>query len=529
MFDQPSLSYAEIIRLNAKRFHAKPAAVCGDEVLRWSDFQRRTSRVARGLADLGIKRGDRVCIVATNSIDVFVLIWGVVKAGGVIVLLNAALAPETQAIMAAGSRSRLLVADSRAVAGLASAGLASASLPEFALGRFVVGGGTVPDGWDEAADIWASASDADFSVDVAPSDTFCILYSSGSTGIPKGIECSHFSRLTYMMAFGWALNFTRTSVSCCATQLSTTGAWMVTLPSIYVGATIVLIDQYTPETFLAAIEKHRCTHTWMVPTQYLMALDSPDLPKRDVTSLSVLAYGGQAMAESTVGRLQAEFPNAGIYESGGTTEAYICVATPQDRADGKLKTIGRPLFGGDVRVISDKGVELPAGEIGEIVSYGPNLMKGYFDNPDANAAALWHDERGRSFMRSGDLGRIDADGYVQILGRSKDMIKSGGYNIFAADIEEVFMRHPDVVEVAAVGIPHPKWLETPILLAIMREKRTVDEEGLREWGNAQLSKYQRVSKVEFRDDFPRAAYNKIQKKALREPYWSEEDDGGAAA
>lgn len=517
MFDQPSLFYSEIIRLNAKRFPLKPAVVCGREILSWRDFQRRTSQVARGLAEQGLNRGDRVCIVATNSIEVFVLVWGVVKAGGVVVLLNAALASETQAMMAASSRSKLLLADTRS-----AAGLASVEVSDFSLGRFVVGGGELPAKWGEVAEIWKGVSDADFSVDVAPSDSFCILYSSGSTGIPKGIECSHFSRLTYMLGFGWALNFTHQSVACCATQISTTGAWMVTLPSIFVGATIILIERYTPETFLAAIESHRCTHTWMVPTQYLMVLESPDLATRDVSSLSVLAYGGQAMAESTIDRLQRAFSNAGIYESGGTTEAYICVATPQDRAIGKHKTIGRPLFGGDVRVISEDGKELPAGEIGEIVSYGPNLMKGYFDNPEANAEAVWHDERGRSFMRSGDLGRIDADGYVQILGRSKDVIKSGGYNIFAADIEEIFMRHAEVVEVAAIGVPHSKWIETPILLAIMREGCAINEAGLMEWGNAQLSKYQRVSRVEFRTEFPRAAYNKIQKKALRDQYWPED-------
>ena len=170
-------------------------------------------------------------------------------------------------------------------------------------------------------------------------------------------------------------------------------------------------------------------------------------------------------------------------------------------------------------ILDDEGNVLPAGEVGDITGYGPALMKGYYRRPDITSKMIWRDPQGRTFLRSGDLGRMDEDGYLYIAGRIKDMIKSGGINVYASDIEEVFMQHPDVVEVAAIGIPHDKWVETPLLLAIMRDGATVTPAELMEWGNPRLGKWQRVSAIEYRGEFPRATHDKILKRALRDPYW----------
>jgi acyl-CoA synthetase (AMP-forming)/AMP-acid ligase II len=179
----------------------------------------------------------------------------------------------------------------------------------------------------------------------------------------------------------------------------------------------------------------------------------------------------------------------------------------------------------DFRIIDDEGVECPRGVVGEIVAYGAGMMKGYYRDPELTAGVIWRDERGRTFIRSGDLGYLDDGGSLFLAGRSKEMIKSGGINIFARDLEEVFMRHPEVLEVAAVAAPHPKWIETPVLLAIREPGATVTEDELRAWGNEQLAKYQRVDRVEFRDEFPRALYGKIKRQDLRDEFW----DGDGAA
>jgi acyl-CoA synthetase (AMP-forming)/AMP-acid ligase II len=236
----------------------------------------------------------------------------------------------------------------------------------------------------------------------------------------------------------------------------------------------------------------------------------------------MLLSGGQRLNSSTFDRLVELFPSAGLYEVYGMTEGFVTVATPADWERGKRGSVGVPIYACDIRVIDSDGREVGRGEVGEIVGYSPGLMRGYRGAVDVTREMIWQGPRGRTYLRSGDVGRLDEDGYVYIEGRLKDMIKSGGLNVFASDIEEVFSKHPDVVEVAAVSIPHPKWGETPLLLAIVRAGSEITEQQLMQWGNGQLGKYQRVSAVEFRSDFPRATYGKVRKQDLRAPYWAGE-------
>ena len=172
-----------------------------------------------------------------------------------------------------------------------------------------------------------------------------------------------------------------------------------------------------------------------------------------------------------------------------------------------------------MRIIDDEGNEVSQGEVGEIVGYNAGLMKGYHNRPEATAEVIWRDDLGRTFLRTGDMGRFDEDGFLYILDRKKDMIISGGINVFASDIEEVLIQHPNVSDVAVIAGPHKKWGETPLAMVILAENATVTEEELKEWGNARLARYQRVAAVKFCDeDFPRNALGKVLKRKLREPY-----------
>jgi acyl-CoA synthetase (AMP-forming)/AMP-acid ligase II len=175
-----------------------------------------------------------------------------------------------------------------------------------------------------------------------------------------------------------------------------------------------------------------------------------------------------------------------------------------------------------MRIIDDDGKELSQGEIGEIVGYGPGMMNGYHNRPAATEESIWRDDKGRTFLRTGDVGRFDEDGFLYILDRKKDMIVSGGVNVFASDIEEVFLQHPEVNEVAVIAVPHKKWIETPLALVRLRPGAGINEEDLKEWVNTRVAKHQRVSGVEFRaEEFPRNALGKVLKRQLREPYWSQ--------
>jgi acyl-CoA synthetase (AMP-forming)/AMP-acid ligase II len=206
------------------------------------------------------------------------------------------------------------------------------------------------------------------------------------------------------------------------------------------------------------------------------------------------------------------------------SEGFGTVIGPNDYALGKRGSVGKPLILDDIRIIDSADREVPAGEIGEICGCSLGLMKGYYNNQEATRAALWTGPNGRSYIRSGDLGRFDEDGYLYVCGRIKDMIKSGGINVYPTDIEKEFAQHPAVQEVAVIGVPHLKWMETPIAFVIRRHgHEEVTSDQIMSWGNERLSKYQRVSAVIIADDFPRVTYGKVDKKKLGAPFWEHQE------
>lgn len=511
----PQLLYTDVIANNARFFAGKPVAICGDDRLSWAEFERRTNRIAHALLGLGLGKGDKVCLLMQTSIEMFELLWGTVKAGCVTVPLNVMMAKDSLALMINNSEAKVLVVDSK-----------TASMIEAIRDRLEgvqAGGFLAVDhegaGWRDAGALIDAASDADPEIALDLTDSMNIIYSSGTTGVPKGIEHSHAARHLYPLGFGPGLGIDRFAVSICSTPLYTNGTWITMLPTVYWGGTTVLMREFSPAGFLELIARERCTHAFMVPTQFIVVCAHPEIARHDVSSMRCLLSGGQPLPTKTFNELREKFPKAGLYECYGQTEGFVTLCTPADYARGKYGSVGLPIFGGDVIIIDESGTPLPRGETGEICGWSPGLMKGYYRDAKRTDEVVWQGPRGRTYLRSGDVGQMDEDGYLYISGRIKDMIKSGGINVFASDIEEVFMKHPQVLEAAAIGVPHDKWGETPLLLAIMREDATVSEQALMDWGNSQLGKYQRVSRVEFRAAFPRATHDKVLKRALRDPYW----------
>ena len=517
--ENPSLTFPDVIAQNARYMGAKTCVVCGDERVTWAEFDVRTNKVANALIALGLTKGDRVCLHMSTSIPMFELLWGTIKAGGVIAPLNVMMARDSLPLMIDNAGATFLFADASTIEAVDAVRGAIGTVPEDHFLAF----GYVGDGWTAAEAMIESASHSDPGVDIELADSMSIIYSSGTTGTPKGIEHTHYGRLMYPLGFGPGLKIDRYTTTVCTTPLYTNGTWIVMLPTVYAGGTVILLSKFTPEAFFEAIEREACTHTFMVPTQAVVVLESGIENNYDLRSMRMLLSGGQRLNSSTFDNLAEMFPDSGIYEVYGMTEGFVTLAIPEDWARGKRGSVGVPLYACDVRIIDADGNEVSPGEVGEIAGYSPGLMKGYRGAPELTRELVWHGPRGRTYLRSGDMGRLDDDGFLYIEGRSKDMIKSGGLNIFASDIEEVFSRHPDVIEVAAIAVPHPKWVETPLLLAIVRPGCDVLESDLMQWGNAQLGKYQRVSRVEFRTEFPRATYGKVRKKDLREPYWVDQE------
>ncbi|CAN5201125.1 class I adenylate-forming enzyme family protein [soil metagenome] len=507
-----SLMCPDVIGHNARVSAESIAVVCEDERLTWREIDERTNRFAHVLRARGLGKGDKVALFMSASIDAFVAFWGSAKAGCVTVPLNVMLDGESLVRLTSDSDAVTIVADAQTAPVLDSIRERLPLIREAGWLTF----GTDRVGWESASSLMADSPSTPCGVKIMPDDPITILYTSGTTGHPKGIEHTHLSRMMYPYGFSMGLKIDRYTVAILGTPPYASGTWITMMPTMYRGGTIVILKKFSAEAFLTAVERERGTHAFLVPTQWIAILQHPDVQKYDLQSLRCIVTSGQPLAEKTYEAIDKIFPNAGIHEVYGFSEGFATLRLPEDAVRGKRASVGKPLMLEDIRVIDDAGVELSAGETGEIVAHSIGMMTGYYKNDALTAEATWVDPDGRTFMRTGDLGHIDKDGFLYLSGRLKDMIKSGGINIFATDIEQVFVSHPDVSEAAAVGVPHLKWGETPVVVVIPRPGATIDAEALRAWANERLAKYQRASQVLVRDDLPRAVYGKVAKAALRD-------------
>ncbi len=260
----------------------------------------------------------------------------------------------------------------------------------------------------------------------------------------------------------------------------------------------------------------------MVPAQFLAVLAEPALETADTSSLRTILCAGSPLRRDTKREVIRRFGNK-LIELYGFSEGFATMLKPH-HPQAKFDTVGTPVLGFEIRILDDAGNELPRGEVGEIAGYGAGLMKGYNNQPEATAELIWRDERGRTFIRSGDIGRMDEDGFLTIVDRKKDMIISGGFNVFPTDLEAVLGGHPEVLDAAVIGIPHERWGETPLALVIRRQDASASAEEIMAWANERLAKHQRLGAVEFRDELPRNALGKVLKKDLRARYWVRTDE-----
>jgi acyl-CoA synthetase (AMP-forming)/AMP-acid ligase II len=305
-----------------------------------------------------------------------------------------------------------------------------------------------------------------------------------------------------------------------STPLYSNATWATFMPSIAAGGLTVILPAFDPEELLRVVAEEKASHIFLVPTQYQTVLDHPAFAKADVSSLQVMISMGSTLPLPLKHRILDEM-GPGLMELYGMTEGLGTILKPEDVV-AKTGSVGPPIAGTDIRIVDDDGNEVPPGEAGEIVGMSGGMMQGYLNRPDATEEVVWLNEHGEPYLRSGDIGRFDEDGFLYILDRKRDMIVSGGHNIFASDIEEVLAQHPEVSEAAVIAVPHPKWIETPLALVRANPGSEPDPEEIKAWVNQRVAKVQRVSKVELREDeFPRNALGKVLKNKLRKPYWSE--------
>ncbi|MEO8335374.1 MAG: AMP-binding protein, partial [bacterium] len=387
-------------------------------------------------------------------------------------------------------------------------------LPAISPERMIKLGGVRRRGFSDYASLVDAASDvAPPAVQINDDDVFNIVYSSGTTGMPKGIIHTHHIRAMYCALFSSTWRMTPESVVMHAGSLVFNGAFVTLMPALFLGTTYVLQARFDAVEFIETVARERVTHVMMVPSQILAVMNAPNFSAERLVSLQMLGSVGAPLHRQHKDRLTAALPGI-FYELYGLTEGVITILDKDD-VSRKAGSVGVPQPFFELRIADADGVALPAGEVGEIVGRSPLLMPGYYKRPDLTADAIRD-----GWMFTGDMGYLDAEGFLYLVDRKKDLIISGGVNVYPKDIEEVIVTHPDVVEAAVFGIPSEKWGEAPMGAVVLRAGSSVDETTLKGWINERVgARYQQLCAVVIVPEFPRNAAGKTLKRLMRDAYW----------
>ena len=506
----PTKTIVEVVRDNAKAHPEKLALVCDGQTVSWGAFDQRINKIANLLLSMGVSKGDNIAIISPNSIPYAELFMGILRAGACVTPLSTMASPDALQKMLTDCGARAIFVAAQYLE-LVDGFIADLDLARFAIDfdhpAFQPYGAAV-DG----------ASDSDPEIQIEMSDAFNLIYSSGTTGTPKGILHNHWMRSAQMDRVspnGYDDN-ARTLLS---TPLYSNTTIVSFLPTLYGGSTVYLMPKFDARGYLEIVQREKITHTMLVPVQYKRIMDVPDFDTFDLSSMQVKFSTSAPLRAEVKADVLARFPGKLLEYYGLTEGGGVTVLNSAEHPD-KLHTVGQPAPGNEIRLIDETGAEVPKGTVGEICGRGPTMMAGYFGRDDLTADYIWRDAAGNVFFRSGDMGRFDEDGFLILSDRKKDMIISGGLNIYADDLELVLLADPDVIDAAVIGVPSDAWGETPYGLVVLREGATRSGEDICADANAKLGKSQRLSAVELREELPRSSIGKILKKELRAPFWA---------
>ena len=498
------LSIVDGIRGFAAASPAAVAVVDGERRQSYAELDDRSSRLGQALLARGLRTGDRVAVLLGNRLEYCEVAAGIAKSGLVMVPLNPRMtAPEIEYVTA-HSGARALVLD-EALATIAAG--ATAALPTI----LSIDGDSLGPSYAGAL---AAADPRDPRVVVAETDPFCVAYTSGTTGKPKGVVISHRSRaLTFMAsALEWGLGTGRRSIA--VAPMYHGAGFAFGYAPVYTGGTVAMLRQWDPQGLLDMIERERAQSVFLVPThaQMLRGLGDDVIAKADLSSLDTLYFNAAALPTTLKEWVLETFPHVGVHELYGSTEGGIITNLRPADARRKSGSVGHAWHFTELRVVNDAGDPVAPGEPGELFSRSPYLMNGYLDDPAATAACTTED----GFLTCGDVVTVDDEGYVRIVDRKKDLIISGGVNVYPRDVEEAVLTHPAVREVAVVGAPHETWGEQVVAYVVTEPGADVDQAGLDAHLRPLLSAYKIPRQVVAIPALPRNAAGKVLKRDLRE-------------
>ena len=516
----PFRPIADLVREHARERPRHLAVAQGGEWLDYAALDRLMDRVAASLQRDGLRPGlDSIALCAQASPRYAAVFLGALRAGIAVAPLAASVTPASFASMLADARPRWLFADAsaREAFGDGAPPMPCIALDDDAdvggLGDGASGAGVA----STAFTAWLADDNArPAPVEVKPEWPFNIIYSSGTTGTPKGIVQSHGMRWSHVER-GATYGYDADTVTLLSTPLYSNTTLVVFFPTLAFGGTVILMPKFEAGRYLALAEAHRVTHTMLVPVQYQRLMAHPAFDRHDLGAFKTKFCTSAPFAAALKADVLARWPG-GLVEFYGMTEGGgTCILAAHEHPH-KLHTVGQPAPGHDIRLIDDDGRELPAGATGEVVGHSGGMMIGYHRQPSKTAEAEWFDAAGKRFIRTGDIGRFDEDGFLVLMDRKKDLVISGGFNVYPSDLEAVLREHPAVAEAAVVGVPSVQWGETPVAFVVRRAGTETSAETMMRWLNERVGKTQRLSALDFVDELPRSAIGKVLKRELRDGY-----------
>jgi acyl-CoA synthetase (AMP-forming)/AMP-acid ligase II len=528
----------ELVQKNAKLFPRKTAVIFEDKRFTWAELDERVNRLANALLNLGVRRGDHVAVLSKNCHEYLEAYFACARSSAICTAINYRLSPRELHYVIDNSEAGIVLVSDEFLDTLEEV------RPDLKKAEQVIVIGQSPEGMKSFDKLLAAASALAPQVEQHEDDVVLQMYTSGTTGLPKGAMLSHRNLITNAIGCSLGMQFQPDDCLLMVAPLYHMAAGMTSLATIMQGGPILLHRDFNPIAILDDMEGGDVTVVLLIPVMINFLLQMPDIEKRDFSNIRGIVYGASPMPVEVLRKAMEVF-QCDFVQGYGQTEssAVLCVLRPEDHVlDGtpeqskRLASAGREIFGTEVRVVDGDGNDVEPGRIGEVIGRGENIMKGYWNMPEATAETLRE-----GWLHTGDLGTVDEDGYVYILDRVKDMIISGGENVYSREVEEILYMHPAIADAAVIGVPHEQWGESIKAIVVLREgekagedeiidfcrsklagyKRPRDE--IIDFCRSKLAGYKRPRSVDFTDSLPRNLSGKVLKKILREPYWKDQD------